>query len=229
MSLEYILAAISVAIIIVDAFLIRKAGRELITGHSNGISIPMGWMAGSVIGAILGLYFGSFLNGLLWGFSIGTMFGLVMKVGSVIEDGIKGIERGKLGQQLPNHLTKRYFREKDKAIRTDPNDPTQYFLRGSSYSELGQYQQAIDDFNKALGLDSSDVDTLSCTYNARGIAYYSLGEYQRAVRDYSKAIELDPNDAVAYNNRSLAYRRLGQDVEADADETKAGSLDKQWC
>ena len=51
---------------------------------------------------------------------------------------------------------RRYFR---KAIELDPNDAAAYNNRGISYSDLGQYQRAIEDYDKAIELDPNDAES----------------------------------------------------------------------
>ena len=63
-----------------------------------------------------------------------------------------------------------------------------YDLRGNSNMFLGNYQEAIVDFSKALEIDSKD----SYLYFWRGFAYESLEEYPNAVKDLKIAKHLDP-------------------------------------
>jgi Flp pilus assembly protein TadD len=62
---------------------------------------------------------------------------------------------------------------------------------------LGNYYQAISDFNKALELNPKGA----MIYLGRGIAYNNWGNHQQAINDCNKAIELNPKYAEAYNNR----------------------------
>ncbi|WP_051410946.1 tetratricopeptide repeat protein [Synechococcus sp. CC9616] len=85
---------------------------------------------------------------------------------------------------------------------------TQYFNQGVEKYEAGNYQGAIDDFNKAIEINPQDADA----YNNRGGAKIELGDYQGAIDDWSKAIEINPKDAVAYLSRGVA-RELVYDLE----------------
>ncbi|MCX5717385.1 MAG: tetratricopeptide repeat protein [Nitrospirae bacterium] len=61
-----------------------------------------------------------------------------------------------------------------------------YGLRGLSYGDLGNNQQAIKDFTKAIEL-KPDYD--SAYYN-KGVVYYKLGNYQQAINDMQIAARL---------------------------------------
>ena len=69
-----------------------------------------------------------------------------------------------------------------------------YFNRDVPYSDLGQYENAIDNYTKAIQLDPDYAKA----YLNRGNAYDDLDQYQRAIQDYDKVIQLDPDDATAY-------------------------------
>jgi len=55
--------------------------------------------------------------------------------------------------------------------------------RGLAYSNLGQYQKAIDDYTRAIELDPENADT----YDNRGLAYVTLSQYQKAIDDCYQA------------------------------------------
>ncbi|MDP7085880.1 MAG: tetratricopeptide repeat protein [Dehalococcoidia bacterium] len=73
------------------------------------------------------------------------------------------------------------------AIRLDPDDALAYNNRGNAYYYLGEYQRAIQDYDKAIQLDPD----YRMAYFNRGNAYDDLGQYQRAIQDYDKACSLD--------------------------------------
>ena len=101
----------------------------------------------------------------------------------------------------------------------------EHFNRGFTYMESGEYENAIQEFDKAIQLHPN----YAFSYRNRGLAYANLRQYQRAIQDFDKAIQIDPNNAPAYKHRGFAYRKLGQHAEANADKTKACSLDRQYC
>jgi hypothetical protein len=59
-------------------------------------------------------------------------------------------------------------------------------LRGVNYCELGQYQPAIDEFNKAIRL----APDYASAYNNRGVIYFMQGNKELGCRDAKKACAL---------------------------------------
>ena len=93
--------------------------------------------------------------------------------------------------------------------------------RANSYDNKGEYDRAIQDYDKAIELNPNDAEA----YNNRGVAYENKEEYDRAIQDFDKAIELNPNDAEAYRNRGIAYEHKEEHDRAIQDFDKAIELD----
>ena len=62
-------------------------------------------------------------------------------------------------------------------------DASFYFDRALNYERVDDYENAIQDYDRAIQLDPSYA---SAYYN-RGYSYYKLGQYQPAIQDYDKA------------------------------------------
>jgi serine/threonine protein kinase len=99
-----------------------------------------------------------------------------------------------------------------------------YYGLGVLCAELGQYEEAIQNYDAALRLDPKDA----MAYDRRGLAKGELGQYEEAIRDFDKAIRLDPKDARAYNNRGIAKADLGRHADAIEDFDEALRLDPQY-
>lgn len=108
----------------------------------------------------------------------------------------------------------------NEAVSLNPNDGDAYYGRGIVYSELGQYELAIQDFDKAIEFNPD----FEGYYNYRGVCYNGLGQYERAIQDYDKAIELSPDYAEPYQNRGLTYDYLEQYELAIQDYSKVIEL-----
>jgi Flp pilus assembly protein TadD len=102
-------------------------------------------------------------------------------------------------------------------------DATIYYKRGVAFQSLGELDEAIDDYSRALELDPSNA----LAYNNRGIVWHRKDELENAIADYDRAIELDPEDAVAYNNRGLAWEEAGELDKAIDDYNRAIELDPE--
>jgi tetratricopeptide (TPR) repeat protein len=69
-----------------------------------------------------------------------------------------------------------------------------YYDRGFDYDRLGNYKQAINDFNIAIKLNPKDATA----YNKRGIAYYKLRNYHMFIQDFEMTAKLGNPDAQSY-------------------------------
>lgn len=108
----------------------------------------------------------------------------------------------------------------DEAIKLEPNFITAYNNRGLIYSELGNHQQAIEDYSKSINLKPNYAPAF---YN-RGCSYGRLGQYKQAVEDFNESIRLKPDDINSYHNRSISYLALRNKQLGCADAQKACDL-----
>ena len=76
-----------------------------------------------------------------------------------------------------------------------------YRKRGFAYKRLGEYQHAIEDYDRAIELDPN----YARAYASRGSAFRSLRDYKHAIDDYNRALEYKPNYLWAYAGRGQAY------------------------
>jgi tetratricopeptide (TPR) repeat protein/V8-like Glu-specific endopeptidase len=81
-----------------------------------------------------------------------------------------------------------------------------YTARGQAYDTLGQYPQAIADFDLALTLDPKHV----LTYLARGQTKNHAGKYPEAIADFELALKLDPQNQIVASAKSSVYVSSGQ-------------------
>jgi tetratricopeptide (TPR) repeat protein len=118
-----------------------------------------------------------------------------------------------------------------------------HFARGLDYETLGQYELAIEAFNKAIepdpGLSKANYHRGNCfaylgennkvignftiaieldpgfseTYFVRGLMNHKLGHYQQAIEDFDQAIALNPREPDYYYHKARCYGLMGKSEE----------------
>ncbi len=145
---------------------------------------------------------------------------------SIVLRGVGHLEKGEYKVAI-DHFT--------QAINTNPSEAGAYRFRGEAYHRIGNLDLAIQDYNKAIELDSDNSSStstlaakvLAADYSVRGGAYADKGDFDRAIKDFDKAIELNPNLDIAYNNRGLVYMRKENYEEAIDDFNRALQIEKR--
>src|ERR1700758_3785025 len=97
-----------------------------------------------------------------------------------------------------------------ETIKNNPNDPQAYNMRGSVLAQAGKPDEALADFNKAIGLDPN----YGQAYANRGLIYRQTKRLDQAMADYERAISLDANYAPAYLGRGMVYKARKQPAGA---------------
>jgi len=93
------------------------------------------------------------------------------------------------------------------------------------YSRKGNYEEAIADYNKAIGMDPEYAEA----WRERGIIYGNKGELDGAIADLNKAIELFPDFAEGYHDRGSIYSSKGELDNAISDFTQAIIIDRNFA
>ncbi|CAN5247571.1 hypothetical protein BH09BAC1_BH09BAC1_19490 [soil metagenome] len=131
----------------------------------------------------------------------------------------------------------------DQCLMDHPTDGVMYYNRGKTWYELGHIDKALFDFEEAINLTPSFVQSYyalsehyltkreqanairwvnellaryphsSTGFNLRGWIYFNFDQTQLAYNDFNKAISLDSLNASAYNNRGASRYKL-QDIES---------------
>ncbi len=78
-----------------------------------------------------------------------------------------------------------------------------YFGRAVEYGDLNRPNDAIQDFTKAIALDSTIADA----YKLRGSLYAQLEQLEPAMADFQHSIKMDPKDAAIWSNVGMIYMR----------------------
>jgi tetratricopeptide (TPR) repeat protein len=92
--------------------------------------------------------------------------------------------------------------------------------RGNAYIAKGDFDRAIEDFDRSIALDQ----TYAKPHNNRGVALMRKGEYGLAVEAFDEAIRLNPNYGNAYANRGGAYVKKADYARASRDYDEAVRL-----
>ena len=103
-----------------------------------------------------------------------------------------------------------YKRVIEVAIKDDPKILS-YYNMGNAYSDLGEYENAIDSYQQALKLDP----TSSKLHNNLGLAYAALGRFAEAEAEFAEAVRLNADYAEAHFNLGVAMMLLGKKQPAE--------------
>jgi tetratricopeptide (TPR) repeat protein/CHAT domain-containing protein len=116
-----------------------------------------------------------------------------------------------------------------RAIDLDRSVPLYWENRAVSLRKLGQFAEALNDFQKAIELAEADPQRLDAAarYAQRGHGYYGQGDYENAAKDYRKALEFAPNAAYYHQYLAEALRLAGNFAEAAPEYDKAIEIDPQ--
>ncbi|KAF4528114.1 hypothetical protein B566_EDAN016595 [Ephemera danica] len=108
---------------------------------------------------------------------------------------------------------------------TDPQKRAQEYKNlGNQKFKAGQYEEAIELYNKAIELcPTSNSSDLSTFFQNRAAAYEQLKQYAKARDDCTKALELNPKYVKALHRRSKAYENLGN-LELSLEDVTAACI-----
>lgn len=107
----------------------------------------------------------------------------------------------------------------------DRNDlATAYKNRGNAYDDKGQYEQALEDYARAVETNPQDAEA----FNSRGTTYIALERYRLAVDDFDQAIRINPSSPVALGNRCFAKAVLGELAQALSDCNEALRIKRKY-
>ncbi|MCP4634276.1 MAG: tetratricopeptide repeat protein [candidate division Zixibacteria bacterium] len=94
----------------------------------------------------------------------------------------------------------------DIVIHYRPTSHDVYRVRGNVKFTLGQFDEAVADYQEYLKFEAGDYKTLGNLGNS----YFRLKQYEDAVDCYSKAISLNPAYDVNYLNMGVCLKEIGE-------------------
>ena len=142
-----------------------------------------------------------------------------------------------------------------ESIDQNPDLPYSHAQLGYTEYNRGDFKGALDEYDRALRIDSTEVEYLinrgltkqklydyvgsvadftkaislkpdfEKAWFNRGNVLTKLNRFEEAIEDYSLAIFYDPAYAAAYYNRALGKNKLGMNKDACEDLVKAAALE----
>ncbi|MDR6196959.1 tetratricopeptide repeat protein [Siphonobacter sp. SORGH_AS_0500] len=134
------------------------------------------------------------------GICIASLHTFAQDAKSLLDEGLKKAQAGQVSQAITLF---------NQSIAAKDDYPVRQ-SRGMAYSLLRQYENAVEDFTKAISFKADAKKSMV----GRGVARKKLADYQGAISDFSSAIKVDPKMAEAYYNRALVYELLGNTEKA---------------
>lgn len=151
----------------------------------------------------------------------GSLIGLFLVFIAGLLTGI-GISAWKLdGGSVTNHQGQKEAKESDakddikgriagleRMLAASPSNLEALIQLGNDYFDTGQFNKAIDTYEKALQIDGKNADVITDT----GVAYRRVGKSNESVRLFRKALEIDPNHTLAMFNLGIVLRDDNKDL-----------------
>lgn len=109
-----------------------------------------------------------------------------------------------------------------QAQLANPNDENLYLWRAQCFQELGQWRDALREYDLLIELKPDNPGY----YVDRGFIKDSMGNSEEAFADYNQALDLGPH-AMAFNNRAMYFIGLGRIEEAIEDAKAAIETDPE--
>jgi len=147
-------------------------------------------------------------------------------------------EYNKLLEIFPNdpgaHFSKGYFlymKTKDyegardefsKAEGLNPNKWEYPFWRGKALSLLGDYDEALKEFERAKGLVAVFSNLIRNDFAlSKGVALLGLARYPQALSEFDRAAEIFQDDFTTFTYKGYALAKMGKFAESETEFRKA--------
>ena len=95
--------------------------------------------------------------------------------------------------------------EMDKFIADLPQNYSELIGLGNNYMDQGIYALAIECYQRALAIDSTDPNVLIDL----GACFHAVGGGEKAIGLFEKALLINPNHVIGHFNSGIVYRELG--------------------
>ena len=155
----------------------------------------------------------------------------VLKTGtkiSVISKNSQEPPKGQLQSLVNLYVQGQYHETLTKAsqlLKEFPKSINLYNIIGSSNHSLGQLEEAIEAYTKALSIKP---DYAAAHYNI-GASFREQGKLGKAIAAYTKALSIKPDYFEAYNNMGITFSEQGKVEKAIEAYTKALSIKPDYA
>lgn len=136
--------------------------------------------------------------------------------GTLSKAPIQSTQAKKSPEQLRQEIA-----ELTKKIEAEPKVAKNYGRRGLRYHDLGDYEDALRDFDRAISLDPAD----GRVHAFKGDTLLALRRVQDAIGQFSLSIEKVPASAETYVRRSVCYQFNNDSQNSLSDALTAAKLD----
>jgi len=93
----------------------------------------------------------------------------------------------------------------ESMVSNNPNDLESLLKLSHLLNDSGFYQKAIENYNKYLEKNSTNVDVII----DMGVCYFQLGNYDTAIKTMEKGISLNPKHQIAHFNLGIVSSAKG--------------------
>ncbi|XP_050227052.1 probable UDP-N-acetylglucosamine--peptide N-acetylglucosaminyltransferase SPINDLY [Mercurialis annua] len=100
-----------------------------------------------------------------------------------------------------------------EALKIDPHYAPAYYNLGVVYSEMMQYDTALNCYEKA----ALERPMYAEAYCNMGVIYKNRGDLEAAIACYERCLAVSPNFEIAKNNMAIALTDLGTKVKLEGD------------
>ena len=107
---------------------------------------------------------------------------------------------------------------------SDSSSAEKYYKSATAYHDLGEFEQAISEYRKAIALNPNSP----IIHNRLGVAYSELKQYDAALDAYQKALVLSPMTAEPHYNMGLVYLKQGDLPRAAEAFKRAIAINVEW-
>ena len=90
----------------------------------------------------------------------------------------------------------------EKMLAANPNNAEALVQLGNDYFDIGNYERAIESYQRSLEVDPRNPDVIT----DMGVAFRKLGRSKEAADAFRKALEVDPDHALALFNLGIVLR-----------------------